>query len=64
MCNITSVICVLNILPYKRNSLSSDSAVVITCLDLVCLSGSVSLERGEKWVFIPIGLLYQHGRMT
>ena len=41
--DITGVISILNILLSKLYSSSSDSAVVITCLDLVCLSGSVFL---------------------
>ena len=44
MCDITGVISLLNILLSELYSSSSDSAVVIAYLDLVCLSGSVSLS--------------------
>ena len=60
MCDIRSVISLLNILLSKLYSSSSGSAVLIPCLDLVCQSVSLSglLERGERWVFIPVGHLY------
>ena len=64
MCDITGVISLLNIRLSKLHRSSSSSAVLITCMDLVCLSVSALLERGECLVFIPVGPLHEYGCMT
>ena len=62
MSDITAVISTLIILLSKLYS-SSSAFAILNCLSGSPLSVFALLERVEKLVFIPVGPLYEHGRV-
>ena len=60
MCDIISVISLLNILWFQLYSSSCGSIVVITCLDLALGFVFTLLKRAERGIFLLTGPLHEH----